>query len=397
MNIQQIHQLLLTHPTLRSAEHLTRYVKLMEHYILTPCVKGPDTMGLLEAHHILPRKMWPDHIKSPWNLVVLPTKAHYIAHYLLFKSFSDRSCVFAFNQMRRVCNTSKPNCQLYQSARVELANHISAINTGRTISDEQRAIRSKQFTGTNIYRNITTGDLLRFKVGEEPMGWEPFQTGRVRTSESKALIADKMSDRIWQFDPVSKDVKFCHEIHPGYTVGYPEWLVAEEGACANHKWIYSPDSNSVLRIPNDDPIPEGYVLGRGEFNNIGFKHVNSKDVMKIVNLATKQYELIDRNSFDNTLHMKSGQSLDKVVVYEYKNLIYTQYTTLLEANAELPEFKTRSILMNELRIPKPHFNQTQSRRQFCLLHQGKLPKDIGLKVIPLLSLNYRRETIYVKS
>jgi hypothetical protein len=341
--------------------------------------------------------MWPEHVADKWNLVTLPTKAHYVAHYLLYKSFSDRSCVFAFNQMRRVCDKPSFNCQLYQAARVDLAHHISLINTGRSVNDQERKIRSERFKGTNVYRHNTTGELQRFTVDQEPEGWIPFQTGRVRTIESKLNMASKMSNRIWQYNPETHDVKFSHDIHEGYTIGYPEWLVNNQDALKDHKWINNIITGESVRIPNHSEIPEGFKLGRGKFNNVGFKNINNSSQMKVVNLSTKTFQLINKSDYDPCLHMQAGQGLDSVVVYEYKNKVFTQYTQLLAVNPELPQFKSRSIKIRDQKIPKPHFNQTPTRREFCEKHQGKTPEQVGLLVIPLLLFNYQKGKIYVKS
>jgi len=397
MNIQHIHQILFSHTSLRSARHLVRYVKLMQHYMKYPCVKDPLHKGLFENHHVLPRGMWPEYHSSNWNLVTLPTKAHYIAHYLLYKSFSHRSCVFAFNQMRRVCDRPAANCQLYQSARVELAHFISEVNTGRVMSEENRKSKSDRFKGTNVYRNQVTGELMRFEVGKQPDGWEPFQTGRLRSLESKQSMADKMSDRIWQYHPVTQDVKFSHKLHEGYVAGWPKWLTGNTGALKDYQWIHHPQTGESVRIPNHSEIPHGYVLGRGSFNNKGFHSINSQQQMKVIDLATKKYKMINRSDYDPAVHMNSGQQIDKIVVYEYHNKIYTQYNQLIDNNPELPEFKTRSINMNVQKIPKPHHNQTPARRLFCEQNQGKLPAEVGLNVIPLLSFEYQKEKIYVKS
>lgn len=397
MNIQQIQQLLLTHKSARSTRHISRYVKLMDHYLKNPCVKSKDSPGMFEHHHMLPRKMWPEYVNSSWNKVTLPTKAHYIAHYLLYKSFSHRSCVFAFNQMRRVSQTPNGNCQLYQSARLELAQVISQVNTGRVMSEQNRKRKSEMFKGTNVYRNQINGKLMRFKTSEVPPGWEPFQTGRVRTEQSKTLIANKMVNRIWQYDPITKDVKFVQGLLPGYVEGYPDWLVTDQASCIDTKWIHCVETGESLRIPQDSQIPEGHVLGRGSYNNKGFSQINNQSVMKVINLEQKTYQVINRSDYDPTLHMQSGQQLDQVVVYQYKNKIYTQYLQLMEANPELPQLRHRSIQMNHMVIPKPHFNQTQERQEFCRLNQGKKPGEVGLSAIPLLSFKYQKERIYVKS
>ena len=61
--------------------YLIRYNKLIAHY------QSNMSVGFVEKHHIVPKCM--GGTDDVTNLVLLPAKAHFIAHYLLHKSYPD--------------------------------------------------------------------------------------------------------------------------------------------------------------------------------------------------------------------------------------------------------------------------------------------------------------------
>lgn len=394
MNFDEIETVLGGRDDIRSPVHLSRYIKLMQHFVLNP--ENKDSLGSHEWHHIMPRKLWPEFEREQWNLILLPTKAHYLAHYLLFKAYSNKSCAFAFNQMRRVSKQNGvSNCRLYQAVRKEIAQHISNTNTGRMWTEEQKVKKSKLLRGTNVYRHQTTGELRRFTVGEQAADWESFQYGRKRTRESKNKMKRIMSNRRHQYNPETKELRFATSILPGFVEGTPNWVERSYDYLSELVWVYNAETGENKRVTIKAGIPDGFVEGR-RFTNRGFQKINNPNLIKVVNLKTKVYQMIDRNDFDPTLHMLQGSALDKVVVYRYNDKIFTSYKSLISVNPELPEVD-RNFALNERKIPKPHFNMTDARKKFCETNQGKPMNEVGLYAIRLLDYNYNKDEIYVES
>jgi hypothetical protein len=92
--------------------YLNKYNKFISHY------KRNLTEGYCEKHHIIPKCMGgTDDIE---NLVLLPARAHIIAHELLMKSYPDsRKLKHAFAAMALMENDSQ--CRRYSSRQYELA------------------------------------------------------------------------------------------------------------------------------------------------------------------------------------------------------------------------------------------------------------------------------------
>ena len=267
-----------------------------------------------------PRKIVPEYEHEKWNMVVLPTKAHYLVHYLLYKAIKHSSCVYSFNQMRRVSKQRGiVNCRLYASVRKDFALAIQSNNLGRTVSQECRVAASKRFANTNLYRNKDTHKIQRFIVGTQPDNWEPFQTGRVRTQISREKLGRSMKGRMWQYHPDTKDVKFTKDRLPGYVLGFPDWILADKVSNTQGTvWYTNETTGQSLRLEEGQTVPPGYIRGRS-YNNVGIERMNAGDKIKVINLLDKQYSLIDKHSFDPQMHMMSGSSLSNTVVYEYES------------------------------------------------------------------------------
>ena len=78
-------------PNAKSNFYLNRYIKL-----ITIC-KNIHFEGYTETHHILPKSM--GGCDSNFNLIVLSSRLHFIAHYLLWKAYRNYSMSQAFIMM----------------------------------------------------------------------------------------------------------------------------------------------------------------------------------------------------------------------------------------------------------------------------------------------------------
>ena len=91
--------------------YLNRYNKLISHY------KTNFVEGYNETHHILPKCLGgSDEIE---NLVLLPSRAHFICHYLLHKAYpSDNRLALAFSMMTVNNSYQKRSSKLYEKAKL---------------------------------------------------------------------------------------------------------------------------------------------------------------------------------------------------------------------------------------------------------------------------------------
>lgn len=73
--------------TVYSEHNLQRYVKFIQ-----VCLANPPTAGTYtEQHHICPKSLFPEYADlsiNPWNSVILSSRQHYVAHWILSKVFA---------------------------------------------------------------------------------------------------------------------------------------------------------------------------------------------------------------------------------------------------------------------------------------------------------------------
>lgn len=98
---------------MKKCRNMVRYHKLIDHY------KSILVDGFVEKHHILPKCLGgSDHIN---NLVALPPRAHYIAHYLLWKAYPESQAIAHAFAMMAVNNPHQHrimNGKLYEVSRI---------------------------------------------------------------------------------------------------------------------------------------------------------------------------------------------------------------------------------------------------------------------------------------
>ena len=111
-------------PLVVNWHYFNRYRKLILTYRAQNIKKGSG----VHAHHIAPECTHPEYAKDFENLVVLPTRAHFICHYILAKSTMHHKHISSFKMMRADCKSSK----IYEALEVEWRAAISAANKGKT-------------------------------------------------------------------------------------------------------------------------------------------------------------------------------------------------------------------------------------------------------------------------
>lgn len=99
-----IYKILSSKP--HNPHYLNRYIKFIEY-----CKVNNENKDLdyTEEHHICPKanEMFPEFLlfsEYPWNKVELTSRQHFIAHYILWKCYRNKSAARAFNMMAKCPN-----------------------------------------------------------------------------------------------------------------------------------------------------------------------------------------------------------------------------------------------------------------------------------------------------
>jgi len=113
--------------------YICRYNKLINHY------KKVLVDGHYEKHHIIPKCMGgTDDFE---NLILLPTRVHFIAHYLLYKAYPDNKKLSHAFAMMAVCNkfqNRKINSYLYEQSKIARSSALLGIPRPESVKLKMR-------------------------------------------------------------------------------------------------------------------------------------------------------------------------------------------------------------------------------------------------------------------
>ena len=140
---------------------MVRYDRLIAHF------KSIITDGAIERHHIIPLCMGGDNDKS--NIVELPTKAHYIAHYLLYKAHPNNKKLqhaFAMMFVNNPYQNRKFTGTLYELSKVARSNALKGVSRPEWVKQKLRKPKS------------TTSNYFKPKSEEHKNNISKGQTGR---------------------------------------------------------------------------------------------------------------------------------------------------------------------------------------------------------------------------
>ena len=130
-----------------------RYFKLIEYY-------QNVELDEYEKHHILPKFIFPEFAnisQNSWNMIKLPIRAHFIAHYILAKALDDsmwKAVVFIYDTRKFGKNTKS---RLYQEAKRKANLALSIRQTGKNNISHRPDVKLKQKQSLKKYYETNDG------------------------------------------------------------------------------------------------------------------------------------------------------------------------------------------------------------------------------------------------
>lgn len=317
-------------------EHVVEYILFVLNHATNKRKKN-ERKGF-EEHHILPVSLFPEYTTNKKNLFTLTCKDHFIAHYLLVNATNrNRSCLFAFNQMRRVFNidsTIEELAYLYDEHRQSIYESCGEINKGRPMSNEQKERISKQTKGTVIYKNPMTNEMKRIRQEEvdryKENGWIHCAIGRKRTKESKQAMSNKTVGRIAYTD--GNDVFWFHpnEIIPENLIqGLPDVFkekLAANGAKNGKLPFYTNKQTGEQKRLKPHEITDEWIQGRQNFGDNG-NPFKGKRVLSNLFDRTKSV-MIDKSEDPPPFYVYPVQKT--LMIWKDKNVISASKESLQE-------------------------------------------------------------------
>lgn len=162
----------------------SRYLRLIEY------AKSIPVEGRVERHHIVPRSFGGSNKKE--NMISLPLRLHFLAHWLLWKAYRDGRMANAFWTMA-CCHGAKLNSRTYATVRDTAAKAIAKAKLGKTTSDRQKAIVSKMMSGRVVSeetrRKISEAKKGKKQTEEHIAKLSAINTGRKASAETRLKMS----------------------------------------------------------------------------------------------------------------------------------------------------------------------------------------------------------------
>lgn len=362
--------------------HLKRYSKVINYYTEYPVMDG-------EYHHVLPRSLYPDMVSDRDNLILLPTRVHYIVHWMLAKGTNSNKMWFAFNMMNRVIQSSNKTSSLYRQAREYISNAISECNTGRIVSDEQKEALSKAHTGM-VTAKDSNGVIKRLSVDDERYlsgEYVHHKTGSKHKDETiQKMKRNGIRGRLRYKNINTNKFKYFKEDDE---IG-ESWVIdngdlKERKPVLNTVFYHDPDTKINVRIKEGEPVSQHLVKGRYFKENKGFDKANQ--MTNVVDLKDRVCKKV--HNVESHHAKESGLPSNKTKVMVYAGKIFTSWVSLENQLIKDNIFIERESIKDlSTKVKKPHHNCKPEINEFRKKFMGSTIDKFGICVYSLTDFNY---------
>ena len=241
-----------------------------------------STDVVIENHHILPKKLFPefaDFKKHPWNRARLSLKNHFISHCLCADAIAHSSTILAIRLMSRafkgLSHYDKEECALlYEKYRIDVNRCISNTNTGRKMSDENRAYKSEMFKDTAVYKRADgTGENLRLNTFDPRVlsgEYISYRIGYIHADSTKEKMSMARTGRLAYTNGIT--TIYIHKndnIPEGFYPGFSPTICKKLSETFTNSSICYNESGEQIRVLSGNPVPEGFKIGRVNFGKDG--------------------------------------------------------------------------------------------------------------------------------
>ena len=180
----------------------SRYLRLIEY------AKANPPLGKVEKHHIIPRSFGGSNKKD--NLISLPLRLHFLAHWLLWKAYRDSRMANAFWTMA-CCSGAKLNSKTYAVVREAAIKAIAKAKLGKTTSEKQKAVVSRLMSGRIVSeetrKKISAAKLGKKHTKEHIANLSLVKVGKKASAETRLKMSlakkgKKPNNWLWRKNPI---------------------------------------------------------------------------------------------------------------------------------------------------------------------------------------------------
>lgn len=170
-----------------SQKYYTKYNQIVKHYKDLDLKKSKDLYT--ESHHIIPRSMGGDNSRD--NLVRVPSRVHFLLHWMLYRIYRTPETAYAWNMM-----SMNRSSKRYISKSFEYAKTIRIYEmTGRTLSSDHREKISKSLIGNTRRLGSVVSEEQRVKMSSSNKGKIPANKGKPISNETRINISNAVKGK----------------------------------------------------------------------------------------------------------------------------------------------------------------------------------------------------------
>jgi hypothetical protein len=228
-----IENILISKP--HNKHYLNRYLKFIKKFSNQIAIKGET-----EVHHIYPKSsdLFPEYKSfkiNPWNKINLTYRQHFIAHYMLLKTYPSSKQIYAFWAM---CNKQSPTdnirnrdykvtSRIFESTKKLVSKKVSENNKNRKnpTKSKQKLNMVACYDNNKNYLEVTKQE---FNNREDLYGVNKFiDRSYMQTEKYKNSLKGKHKNKIHILNQITGDRKFINrsELNKFKELGYIEKLI----------------------------------------------------------------------------------------------------------------------------------------------------------------------------
>ena len=366
-----------------------------------------------EAHHLLPRALFPEYEFIKDNIFKLSAGNHLEAHFLLYKLLpNDPAVVYSLNMM---VNRGRmdPHFDMssveqllekykveYEEYRVKVAKIISECNRGRKRSDKQKKHLSEIHKGKVGVRD-KDGNCFRVKTDDPRFETGEIVNARVGYKHNEVTLAKFRAARIKYkgMKPYNngKEVKYLPGPEGEFcNPGYLEETNIKKALNSGKDFVYK--DGVQRRLKAGEEVPEGWIRGRLKKDGFdGSAHINNR----WFDLKTK--EIINEDPGDITRYKRYSKDFKTKEYPGYDGRLLTNVEDLLKYIKERTKFNI-PIVYNSIPILKGLCTGDMSLISSSLRNRAenflvtnnvkRLDQKIDIKFMNVYDVDYNKVKFY---
>jgi hypothetical protein len=346
-----------------NSHYFNRYLRLINNFN-DHNLENKELYPHLEEHHILPKAndMFPEYknLKDhTWNSVYLNARQHYIAHWLLWKTFGgSQSYVFRCFNTQSKCRNNKRNkrrisSRVFDQLKKDQRQYMSEINKGLALYVDENGVKIKCKTDDP---RVLSGELVAQSKGRKYKPRTEKQKLKTRVSLLKYHKEKENQPIIYLYNGIERVsvIKYSEEYYNRLNSGWfikatPERrsYTSAESNKNRKKVVWSKESRDRVskRLKGKKQSKSQIINATISRRNKSAWNKGDYDIF-VYNKSNDIFETIDQLYFDDSIHMKVSKHIKNVS----RKIVNINTKEKILVNPDLPRLPENYVFATDLKL-----------------------------------------------